>query len=412
MKSAFTQYRGLPRDLYILATARAIASAGAFIMPMLTLILTQKMGLSAAQAGILVSTASFSYVPGSLLGGKLADTFGRKKIILFAEVVSAVSWIICGFFPESTQIIPFIIVAYLCMGAIDPTSSALITDLTPPEQRKTAFSLSYLGHNMGIAVGPLIAGFLFLNHAQWMFWGDGLTTLVAAVLILLFVSESKPDANAQAHNDKEASVEGSVWPVLLARPYLIWFTLANFLLTFCYAQLFFSLPLQLEHLFGDFGARNFGWVMTVNAVTVLLLTPFVIALTKQIHAIFNVAMAGALFVIGFGAIYWATNMWVFLGTTVIWTLGEILSSTNANAYIASHSPQSHRARINSILPLIFGMGFGIAPVVMGHVVEAKGVNDVWLLVMMMSGTGALLMTWLGISEIRREREGAATQMNH
>ncbi|MDX1343214.1 MAG: MFS transporter [Reinekea sp.] len=412
MKSAFTQYRGLPRDLYILATARAIASAGAFIMPMLTLILTQKMGLTAAQAGILVSTASFSYVPGSLLGGKLADTFGRKKIILFAEVVSAVSWIICGFFPESTQIIPFIIVAYLCMGAIDPTSSALITDLTPPEQRKTAFSLSYLGHNMGIAVGPLIAGFLFLNHAQWMFWGDGLTTLVAAVLILLFVSESKPDANAQAHNDKEASVEGSVWPVLLARPYLIWFTLANFLLTFCYAQLFFSLPLQLEHLFGDFGARNFGWVMTVNAVTVLLLTPFVIALTKQIHAIFNVAMAGALFVIGFGAIYWATNMWVFLGTTVIWTLGEILSSTNANAYIASHSPQSHRARINSILPLIFGMGFGIAPVVMGHVVEARGVNDVWLLVMMMSGTGALLMTWLGISEIRREREVAATQTNH
>ncbi len=402
MKSVFSQYRGLPRDLYILAAARAIASAGAFIMPMLTLILTQKMGLTAAQAGLLVSGASFSYVPGSLIGGKLADTFGRKKVILIAEVLSAVSWIVCGFFPESTSIIPFIIVAYLCMGAIDPSSTALITDLTPPDKRKTAFSLSYLGHNLGIAIGPLIAGFLFLNHARWMFWGDGITTLVAALLILFFVAESKPQTDATAHNEKEASVEGSVWPVLRARPFLIWFTLANFLLTFCYAQLFFSLPLQLESLFGDRGAQSFGWVMTVNAVTVLLMTPFIIAITKKIHAIFNVAMAGGLFVIGFGAIYWASNLWVFLATTIVWTFGEILSSTNANAYIASHSPQSHRARINSILPLVFGMGFGLAPMIMGQFIETYSIQNAWLLVMMLSATGAMLMVWLGVSEIKRE----------
>ena len=402
MNSIFLQYQGLPRALYILATARAVASAGAFIMPMLTLILTQKMGLTAAQAGMLVSGASFSYVPGSLIGGKLADKFGRKKVMLGAQVLSALSWILCGFFPESTTIIPFIIVAYLCMGAIDPSSAALITDLTPPDKRKTAFSLSYLGHNLGIAVGPLIAGFLFLNHAHWMFWGDGLTTLVAALLILLFVTETKPQADAIAHNEKEVSVEGSVWSVLAARPFLIWFTLANFLLTFCYAQLFFSLPLQLELLFGGRGAQSFGWVMTVNAVTVLLMTPLVIAVTKKIHAIFSVAMAGGLFVLGFGAIYWASSLWVFLATTIVWTLGEILSSTNANAYIASHSPQSHRARINSILPLIFGMGFGLAPMAMGQFIEANSIQAAWLLVMMLSGTGALLMVWLGVAELKRE----------
>jgi MFS family permease len=403
MKRLFSQYYGLSRDLYVLAVARAIASAGAFIMPMLTLILTQKMGLSPAEAGGVVSLGSMSYVPGSLLGGKLADLIGRKKVIVGAEIIAGVSWIVCGFFPESSYVLPFVIIAYVCMGAIDPTVSALVADLTKPEQRKTAYSLSYLGHNLGIAVGPMIAGFLFLNHAQWMFWGDGLTTIFAAILIIFLVGESRPDNKAKAHNEQEASVEGSVWPVLKARPHLLWFTFINFLLVFCYAQLFFSLPIQLGEVFGDFGARNFGWVMTLNAVTVLLLTPLVIALTKEIHAIFNVALAGVFYVIGFGAIYWATSMPIFLLTTFIWTLGEILSSTNANAYISSHSPQSHRGRINSILPLIFGSGFALSPVLMGQFINAFEVRNVWLLVVLLSGVGTVMLALLGVNEVRREK---------
>jgi len=410
MQLFFTQYRGLPRDLYVLALARAIASAGAFIMPMLTLILTQKMGLGMAQAGMIVSFASMSYVPGSLLGGKLADVVGRKKVILVAEVVAGVSWIICGFFPQTVYILPFVFIAYICMGALDPTTSALIADVTKPADRKTAYSLSYLGHNLGIAVGPLIAGFLFLNHAQWMFWGDGLTTLIAAAMILVFVRESKPDETTQAHNDSEEAVEGAVWSVLKARPYLIWFTLANFLLVFCYAQLFFSMPLQLSEVFGDFGAKNYGWVMTVNAVTVLLLTPIIIALTRKIHAVFNVSLAGLFYVIGFGAVYWATNLWVFLITTMVWTVGEILSSTNANAYISSHSPQSHRGRINSILPLVYGSGFALSPVLMGQFIEWQGIKSVWPLIMLLSGVGAALMAMLGISEVRREKIAGAVRL--
>jgi MFS family permease len=395
------QYRGLPRDLYILALARAIASAGAFVMPMMTLILTQKMGLSIAQSGWLVSMASASFVPGSLIGGKLADKIGRKKVMVSAEILAGISWIMCGFFPESTYVIPFVFVANFCWGAIEPSSTALATDLTTPSQRKAAFSLSYLGHNIGIAVGPLIAGFLFLNHARWMFWGDGLTTLFGAALVILFVSESKPSSHQRAHNENEAAVVGSVWPVLWARRFLLWFTAANFLLAFCYAQMSFTLPLQLQSLFGDLGARNFGWVMTVNAVTVLLATPVIIALTQKIHSIFNVAMTGVLYCIGFGMIFWLESLWLFFLSAIIWTLGETMHHINANTYIASHSPQSHRARINSILPLIYGTGYGLAPLLVGQFIEWQGLRSVWLLVMALAAMGTLCMVVLGRNDVKR-----------
>jgi MFS family permease len=292
-------------------------------------------------------------------------------------------------------------VANFSWGALDPASTALATDLTSPEQRKAAFSVSYLGHNVGIAVGPLIAGFLFLSHANWMFWGDGLTTIVGAALIYFFVKETKPQSKKEAHNESETSVTGSVWPVLWARRFLLWFTAANFLLAFSYAQMNFSLPLQLEALFGDAGARNFGFVMTVNAVTVLLFTPVMIALTQKIHSVFNVGITGVLYCIGFGMIYWVDALWVFFISTVIWTLGETLHHINANAYIASHSPQSHRARINSILPIIYGTGYGLAPMFMGSFIEWQSLRAVWLLVMVLSAIGAMCMFVLGRRDIRR-----------
>lgn len=406
----FTQYQGLPRDLYILAVARAIASAGAFVMPMMALILTQKIGMSVSEAGLLVTAASASFIPGSLLGGKLADRFGRKVVMLTAETVAGICWIVCGFAPESTLIIPFIFVANFCWGAIEPAAGALATDLTKPEQRKAAFSLSYLGHNLGIAVGPLLAGFMFLNHAHWMFWGDGLTTLVGATLVFWLVRESKPNAETVAENSKEQHVTGSVWTVLGQRKFLLWFTAANFLLAFTYAQMSFALPLQLEALFGDAGARNYGIVMTVNAVTVLIFTPLMIAATRRVHSVFNVAITGALYAVGFGVIYWIGGLGWFLISTVIWTLGETLHHINANAYIASHSPQSHRARINSILPLIYGTGYGMAPMLSGQFIAWQGMANLWLLVMVLSATGAGCMVVLGLRDIRREGQ-LASAMN-
>lgn len=408
MKAVWQQYQGLNRDLYILALARAIASAGAFVMPMLTLILTQKIGLSVAESGLLVSSASASFVPGSLLGGRLADRFGRKHVMVTAEALAGLSWIVCGFYPESTLVIPFVFVANFCWGMIEPSSTALVTDLTRPEQRKAAFSLAYLGHNLGFAIGPLIAGFLFLNHARWMFWGDGATALIGALLVLWLVSDGKQDS-VPAENDQEAEVTGSVWPILWARRYLLWFTAANFLLAFSYAQMSFSLPLQLEQVFGEQGARNFGLVMTVNALAVLVFTPIMIALTRRMHSIFNVAVTGCFYAIGFGMIFWLDALWLFFVSTLIWTLGETLHHINANAYIASHSPRSHRGRINSILPLIYGTGYGIAPMVMGQFISWQGIRSVWLLVMGLAAVGTVCMVWLGSRDIRRTTQAVQSQ---
>ena len=78
--------------------------------------------------------------------------------------------------PGPAPIFLYFLVFTFFNGAARPVNTALLTDITRPEERSAAFSLLYLGINIGVAAGPILAGFLFNNYRRWIFWGDGLTT--------------------------------------------------------------------------------------------------------------------------------------------------------------------------------------------------------------------------------------------
>ena len=197
----FKPYLVLPFQVYILFLARIINRMGDFVIFFLTLYLTTFLNFSENQAGIVVSFVGICSLSGSLLGGMLTDRSGRKNLILFFYSLSAFSVISCGFFPDSTVIIPALLLFILFNGAARPISTALLTDITTKEERPAAFSLLYLGINIGVSVGPLIAGFLFNAHRRWLFWGDGLTTLFSLILIGLFVKEPVRCKNTDTNND-------------------------------------------------------------------------------------------------------------------------------------------------------------------------------------------------------------------
>jgi len=370
-------YFGLPRTAYILALCRVISGSGNFIFPFLTLLLTQKVGMSASQTGLIIFLSSLAYVPGSLIGGKLADKFGRKPVMVTAELLVAASWISCGFFPHSFWIVPFISFSYFALGALEPVQGAVAADISTPENRKAIYSLGYLGWNIGFAIGPLVAGLLFENYAHWMFWGDGIAILVAVVLVVLWIPESRPKHQDEAHTDLESAKAGTVWPIIWARPHLMLFTLAGVFSTLVYAQIGFSLPLQMQEVFGSEGSKFYGQLMGFTGLTVVLFTAPMVALTKSLKPIVIIAMGMILFALGFaplGMVQWLP--WFFMAAFVF-TLGEILEATNRGVYIANHSPMSHRARINSIVPLIIGVGHAFAPLITGPFIDNYGVSNVW-----------------------------------
>lgn len=65
--------------MYVFFFARIVTNMGGFIWPLLTLILSRKMGYSASAIAIISGVVGLIFIPAQIIGGKLADKFNRKK---------------------------------------------------------------------------------------------------------------------------------------------------------------------------------------------------------------------------------------------------------------------------------------------------------------------------------------------
>ena len=96
-----SQYRGLRKEIYVLFFGRVVTNLGAMVWPMLTMIMSQKLGMNASTIATVMVLAGIVMVPANMAGGKLADKFNKKRIIVGFDIVSIVCYIICGLVPLS-----------------------------------------------------------------------------------------------------------------------------------------------------------------------------------------------------------------------------------------------------------------------------------------------------------------------
>jgi len=355
------------------------------------------MGLNYESAGFAVMLTSLSSIPGSFAGGKIADHIGRKKSYAIFQMTAGIFLFFCVFVSEPKIIIALVCISSFFNGGVRPIMSAIITDVLPAEKRQIGFSISYLGINLGAAIGPLAAGFLFRHYIPLIFIGDAITSLIAVILVVLNIKETLPDYNnGECIRNEEKSEGGNVFTVLLKRPKILIFLIINIFLSFTYTQNVFSLPIMLDHIFGSSGATNYGILISFNAITVLVMTMFITNKIRKWHPLSAIAMSGILYAIGFGMITFIHSMSFFIISTLIWTIGEIMIVTNFGVYIANNTPQNFRARFNAVTSLSWAIGAALGTSLMGQYMDSLGVQAVWPLVFFLALFGAAGMYVLKI----------------
>ena len=392
--SYFGSYKGLPKSVYIIFFAQIINRFGDFVLPFLSLFLVKKLGLSYQSAGVAVMLTSLSTIPGSFAGGKIADHFGRKKSYAFFQLSAGICLFFCAFLKNPQFIIVLVCMSSFFNGGVRPIISAIITDVLPADKRKMGFSLSYLGINLGVSLGPLVAGFLFNHYIPLIFIGDAITSLIAVILVMLNIKETLPDnADNKCIIDEERSEEGNVFAVLMRRPKILVFLIINIVLSVVYTQHSFSLPMMLDNVFGSKGASNFGVIMSFNAVTVIVMTMVVTHATRKWKSLSTIAMAGLLYAIGFGMITFIRSMPLYILSTLIWTIGEIMMVTNFGVYIANNTPQNYRARFNAVAHLSWAIGAALGTSLIGRYMDYFGVYAVWPLIFFLGiiGSGGMYL---------------------
>ena len=136
--------------------------------------------------------------------------------------------------------------------------------------------------------------------------------------------------------------------------------------------------------------------MSINALTVIILTMWVTNITKRFKPLTNMVIAGVLYAVGFGMIGEINTFPLFIVSIVLWSLGEILMATNFGVYIINNSPRSHRARFSALGNLSSATGGALGTSLMGLYIGFSGINSVWHLIFVISCFSAILMFLLSI----------------
>jgi MFS family permease len=371
-----TTVTGLPREFWWLWAGTLVNRAGAFVLPFLAIYLTRSLDYSTAYTGVVLGGFGLGSMAASIVAGVLADRLGRRPVLLWSQVATALTLVALGFSTAPATVLVLTALFGFCSNASRPAYSAMMADIVLPADRVRAFSLHYWAVNLGFAVAAVLAGLLASSGYLTLFLVDAATTLTFAVLVYLRVPESHPAM--QAGQERPAADHRATGSLLdVARDGVF---MAFMLLTFAFAVVFMqhlsTLPVQMSD--DGLAPAQYGVVIALNAILIVLVTVPMSRWLQRFPASTVLALSGVFVGIGFGATAWATSMPAYALTVVVWTIGELIGSAVGPAVVADLSPASMRGRYQGTFTFTFGVAAFVAPVAGGWVYDHWGGVTLWL----------------------------------
>lgn len=383
MMKLLSQYRGLRREIYILFFGRMVTNLGSMIWPVMTMILNQKLGLTASEISYFFVGSGVIMLPANLIGGRLADRFNKKWLIVVCDLVSIVCYVISSAIPLGYGTIALFVVAGVFQSVEYPAYDALFADLSATKDRERAFSLGYLGANLGLVLSPTIAGLLFKNYLWLSFLISGISIGLSTVLIALLVKDVTPVEDQGEETVYQQKKEGAgVLTILKENPLLILYLLCGAFYSAAYGQYGYIMPLDMASVHGEDGAVIFGTVSSLNCITVVLFTPLITRLFAKMRETGKI-LTGRLLIAGGYLIFLLLLGCVpaYYLAMLVFTWGEIFSTVAEGPYISSRVPASHRGRINGVMSLSYALVRGVLELTVGQLYDRAGSGWTWTLIL-------------------------------
>jgi MFS family permease len=345
------QFREIPRPAWILFIGTFVNRFGTFVMPMLAIYLTRE-GYSVARAGLAIGAYGAGLFCASLLGGHLADRIGRRNTIATSMFGSACAMLALSQARGFGAIVALTWVAGMTSELYRPASHALIADLVRPDQRVMAFGLYRFAVNLGFAAGPATAGFLADRSFFYLFLGDSITSVGYGFIALAML----PNFRALSHGETVA--KGRMKEALRDKRFVI-FLLATVCLTLVDFQMGSTFALHVKAL--GFPTSAYGLLISFNGVLIVCFELLITNRVQRLRPQPVIALGYFLSGFGFALTAFAHTLPALAATVVVWTLGEMVSSPMAGAYVATIAPPEARGRYMGLLMLSWAFGMLAGP---------------------------------------------------
>ena len=401
--------RELPREIWILFAATLVNRCGTMVLPFLVLYLTRELKISASQAALALTIYGIAALLTMPISGWLTDRLGSLLVIRASLLFSG---LVLFLFPLAHHFaaILFITFAFAILNeSVRPPSLALVSDLVEPRQRKQAFALSRLAVNLGMSIGPAVGGILALYSFRILFFVDGATSVLAALVLMLAwpgtrrTKKSEPQWDNPEDLGREIEAEG---PVLLAASHpaadlrafrnrrMLYFLAALIPTQLVFFQLTSTVPLFLVR-YRQLPESIYGTVFTLNTLMIVALElPLNNAMAHWSHRR-TLTLGALLYAIGFGSFALAKGPAGVFAAVAVWTFGEMILMPSSAAYAAEIAPAGRRGEYMGLYTMSFSFAFSLGPWLGAILLERHGPQVLWGAAFVSGCISTLLMSRIG-----------------
>ncbi len=346
---------------------RIIQATGfSMALPFLALYLNGELGVSMTEVGFVLLISTAIGATGNIVGGEIADKFGRKRIMGIALVGRAVMMVLIAAviaFVSGYLIIAIMITISSFMGSMfEPASNAMVADIVPASRRLDAYGLLRIGANLGWALGPMIGGLLALLSFSFLFLLGGIATGAVAAFMAVMLSESRvPGESHQRYKVMD----------------LVKITRNRQFAAFCLISLFLFIMFgQMSSTFAVYSEKQVhislaevGYLYAINGMMVVFLQ-LPIARVISHHRMCSVIALGSLFyAIGYGMVGLAPDFLFLSLCMLVITMGEMVVSPSSMNLVANMSPEDERGRYMGFYGMFSSYGFAAGPFVGGVLMD-------------------------------------------
>ncbi|WP_257656907.1 MFS transporter [Parapedobacter lycopersici] len=370
-------YRDLSRPAWMLALVMLVNRTGAMVLPFLGIYMTQALGFSIPEVGIVLACFGLGAVTGSWLGGWLTDRFGNFWVQALSLLLSVPLFLVMPQFTSVETLAAAIYVLSVVTESFRPANSVSVARYARPENITRAFSLNRMAINLGFSIGPALGGFLAAISYNWIFYGNALGALLATGVFIAFFYKrkgtvrTKPAGQATEQTAPSRSPYRD-WPFLL-------FSLLCCLYAICFFQLLSTLPLFYQQGHG-LDEKQVGIILGFSGFVVVIFEMLLVHMAeRRLSYAGSILLGTVLCAASFAMLPIPTGYWILYASIFLLSISEILAMPFMASVAVKRASRQHQGAYMGLNALAFSAAHVFSPFLGTRIADTYGFNTLWWL---------------------------------
>lgn len=353
----------MPKRVWILIIGAFINTIGnSFLWPLNSIYIHDYLGKSLTMAGFVLMLNSLAGVVGNLVGGYLFDKMGAFKTIVSAVIANLLTLICLVIWHDWPYYIIFFTILGFSGGVVFPAIYALAGSIWQEGGRK-AFNAIFLANNVGVAIGPALAGFVADVSFEYVFIANLGAYLMFFIIVMTTFKRFKTDHVKRAtgqHTKKQP--KAPLYALLILCIALIGCWLS-------YSQWAATISAHTQTV--GISLSQYSLLWTINGLLIVAVQPLIAPIVRMWeHKIKHQLVLGLLLMaVSFVVVAYAGDFKMFAAAMVILTLGEVFFTPVIPMLANQLAPEGRQGFYQGIVNSASTMGRVIGPLVGGIMVD-------------------------------------------